>query len=262
MTQSMESPYARRAPSPQQTVDIFRGQWASKMPAILGEVTTGSAGLFEDPRITWGIERLAAIGTSVGGANILELGPLEGAHTYSFAKAGAASVIAVEGHSGAYLKCLVVKELLGIERVNFLYGDALEFLKNDPRHFDIGVACGFLYHMTNPVELISLLCAKCRSVFLWTVCWDEDFTNKNPQQAGGVGPAHASDYGGFRHVLHRHDYGNIPDYTTFWGGAASHSYWMEFDQIISAFKHFGMTKLVFDREENRFGVAIKLVASR
>ena len=96
------------APSPQATIDILDG-WVSILPAELGADTRGSAPLFADERAIWAIDRLGG----VRGATILELGPLEGGHTYMLDRAGAKSIIAIEGNKRCYLKCLITKELLG-----------------------------------------------------------------------------------------------------------------------------------------------------
>src|SRR3954464_14009309 len=94
------------APSVQAAVDIFKGEWSSKFPAEAGPVTAGQWALFEDARLAWALERLGG----VAGKTALELGPLEGGHSYMLQRSGAASVVAVEGNPRAYLKCLLVKE--------------------------------------------------------------------------------------------------------------------------------------------------------
>jgi len=258
----MHPAYARSAPRIQQTLDIFSGQWASKFPSPLGATNAGTACLFEDPRVDWAIGKLRQSGFDLTQTDVLELGPLEGGHTYMLAKAGARSVTAIEAHSGAYLKCLVTKELLGIERVSFLFGDALKFLRENGREFGLGFACGFLYHMTDPAEIIAQLARQCRALFLWTVGWDKEFVRLGTKEAGGIGPSHFAEYGGFRHRLHRHDYGRVENYTMFWGGPASHAYWMELDEILAAVKYFGYTAISFERESTIYGSALKIFAHR
>jgi Protein of unknown function (DUF1698) len=258
----MPSPYATKAPSAQQTLDLFRGKWASRMPAAMGSTEAGEAALFEDPRIAWAVEGLAKLGTDIGKSTVLEVGPLEGGHTYQLARVGARSVTAVEAHPEAYLKCLVLKELLGMERVNFLYGDAVSFLRSIGHTYDVGFASGFLYHMANPVEFIELLCRRTQAVFLWTVYWDPAFNLANPgRPAGTAGVAKAS-HGGFSHTLHRHDYGDNLSYGQFWGGPEAHSNWMERDEILGAFAHFGFSRQIAELEANPYGSALRVVATR
>ncbi|HEY5078770.1 MAG TPA: hypothetical protein VII43_02940, partial [Opitutaceae bacterium] len=146
--------------------------------------------------------------------------------------------------------------------VNFLYGDAVAFLRSIGHTYDIGFASGFLYHMANPVEFLELLCRRTRVLFLWTVYWDEDFSRKNPGQLAGSGGARAATHSGFAHTLHRHDYGGGLDYGKFWGGPEAYSSWMEKDQILGALAHFGFTRQIVELEANPNGSALKLVAAR
>jgi hypothetical protein len=257
----MKSPYVRESPSPQQTLDIFAGKWASRFPGPFAGLTAGPNLLFEDPKIEWAKKKFGEIGVSIPGSTILELGPLEGGHTYMLSKEGAASVTAIEAHSEAYLKCLVAKEVLGMERVNFLLGDAVAFLRQISHTYDISIASGFLYHMADPVELIELLCKRSRAVYLWTVFWSEEFSQKNPGKPSGSGPATTRDHKGFSHTLHRHSYGDGLNYGTFWGGPADHSNWMEKKDIQAAFAHFGFGRQICEEETNPNGASLNLVAT-
>lgn len=257
----METPYARSGPSVQQTLDLFRGAWASRLPAALQPCEAGTAGLFEDPRVDWAAAHLAKLGVEVKGADVLELGPLEGGHSYRLSQLGA-TVTAIEAHRDAYLKCLVVKELLSLSGVRFLYGDAVEYLRHCGTAYAVGFASGFLYHMSNPVELIQWLCERCRSVFVWTVYHDEAFAREHPTVPAGSGPVTVATHGGFTHRLHRHDYGSGFAYNQFWGGPAPFSQWMEKDDILGAFEHFGFRRQIWETETNPNGAALRLVAAR
>ncbi|HEY9155468.1 MAG TPA: class I SAM-dependent methyltransferase [Opitutaceae bacterium] len=248
--------YASEAPSEQQTLDLFKGQWASKIPTR-SETTSGGALLFEDPRVGWALDRLNERGVSIDNAHVLELGPLEGAHTKALANRGAASVTAVEASSEAYLKCLVVKETLGLERVNFLYGDATKFLQTTDRRFKLGFACGVLYHLVSPVQFIAGLARCCDSAYLWTQCWDTEFVSRLPKRRGSSFQAEVE---GFRHTLHRNDYGNIEALPQFWGGSAGYSQWMQPEEIIGACKHFGFRTVEFEQSHNTWGAVLQLVA--
>ena len=48
----MTSPYVREPPSPQQTLDVFAGKWASRFPGKFANLKAGTNLLFEDPKIT------------------------------------------------------------------------------------------------------------------------------------------------------------------------------------------------------------------
>src|SRR5438105_2197528 len=74
--------YVREPPSAQCAVDLFKGEWATALPEHLG-VHAGTLTLMEDPRIDWFIQQAGG----VDGRRVLELGPLEGAHTYMLEQA-------------------------------------------------------------------------------------------------------------------------------------------------------------------------------
>src|SRR5688572_1114961 len=156
-------------PSDQNALDLFANEWSSQPPSSRPELKAGATPLFDDPRITWAHHHLMTMGVEGGFANrdVLELGPLEGGHTYLINRYDAKSITAVEANARAYLKCLIAKELFGMPRARFLLGDCLEHLKQNDRHYDIGIACGILYHLTNPVELLELLARRCNALFLW-----------------------------------------------------------------------------------------------
>ena len=255
------NPYAGAAPSLQQTADLFSGCWASAFPSGSG-VRAGSAALFDDPRVEWALSGLEKLGVKTREAAVLELGPLEGGHSYLLSRAGVRSVTAIEAHAQSYLKCLVAKELLGVERVNFLYGDAVEFLRSNQHVYDICFASGFLYHMTDPLELLRLVARSSRSVFLWTVCWDLDFALQHPEVRAGSDGIEEVEFEGRTYALHRHEYGKGLDYSRFWGGPAPFSRWMEREQILEALAQLGFTRQVHETEQNPNGTALRVVAAK
>jgi hypothetical protein len=254
--------FYRGAPSSQAMLDIFSGGWASRLPGEWSQLRAGTAGLFEDPRIDWAAERCAELGVPVENHRVVELGPLEGGHTTMLRQRGAAEVIAVESNRNAYLKCLLVKELLQLDRVRFLLGDATSYLRESPGDFDVGIACGILYHMVNPVELLELLCRRCRAIFIWTVCHDPAFNRRFPERAVAAGPAHQAIHAGFQHTLHRYDYGPTTTQQGFWGGSAGYAHWMEREEILEALRHFGFSRQVTRDEANPNGTAVWVAAAR
>ncbi len=67
--------YAEDAPSGRTLIDLFKGEWSSRFPASLGIDSGGTAGLFEDERITWALGQLSAHGLSIAHRRVLEVGP-------------------------------------------------------------------------------------------------------------------------------------------------------------------------------------------
>ncbi len=254
--------YVTDAPSPQGALDIFKGEWSSQLPPPFDGLQAGSVPLFDDGRITWLVDELEGI----HGQSILELGPLEGGHSYMLEASGAASVTAIEANTHSYLRCLIAKELLGMQRVKFLCGDFVEYLKSlDCGSFDIGVASGVLYHMVNPVELISLLSKSCRShLLIWTHYYDEAWATANERQAQFPSRQEVN-VEGFSHTLVRQDYGDetlgMPE---FCGGSRRYSNWMVRDELVQCLNYFGFAnvKTNFDHYDHPHGPAMTLLASR
>ena len=252
-------------PSDQNALDIFAGEWSSSPPAARADLKAGATPLFDDPRITWASDRLGEMGLAGGfaGRDVLELGPLEGGHTFLIDRLGAKSITAIEASSRAYLKCLVAKETFGMSnRAHFVLGDCLEHLKNTERSYDIGVACGILYHLTNPVELLELLARRCRAIFLWTVFYDPEFVAQNPVPGAKFSEVLPMEHAGFKHTVHRFNYGASLDWKGFCGGGEVYSYWMEKSEIIGALEKFGFGDFHTQQHPNIHGSALMLAARR
>ncbi len=254
--------YTDQAPSAQALIDLFKGEWSTKFPAATGVESGGTAGLCEDERITWALNQLADHGHPIADQKVLEVGPLEGGHTTMLEQGGAAAVTAVESNDRSFQKCLLVKELMGLTRSRFLYGDILRHLEQTADTYDIGIACGILYHMTNPVQLIELLTQRCQSLYLWTVFYDPAFYAANPDKAEKFSATTTFEHAGFSHTLHRHEYLTALEWAGFCGGPRPHCQWMERDQILAALAHFGFTRQTVRDEPNMHGSALSVVASR
>lgn len=251
--------YAPDAPSPAAIASIFQGRWLSKLPAEIG-FPGGAVELFNDPRMDQVAEAFTLRGKSV-----LELGPLEAGHTTQLLRAGAESVTAVEGNSLSFLKCLAVKEALGLTNAQFLFGDFVAYLRERRRDFDIGIACGVLYHMRNPVELIELLAHACREgVYVWTHYYDPSFRLRNPGEAAHLKESRTGSWKGFRHTAVRYDYEQALDSDTFCGGPAPSSAWLPRADLLAAFESFGLgqIEILADDLEHPHGPCISFIAKR
>ncbi|MEG4232669.1 hypothetical protein QUA40_11235 [Microcoleus sp. Pol11C3] len=110
------------------------------MFAANSSLVAGTIPLFEDNRITWAIEQLKGVQSK----HIIELVPLEAGHTYMLEKLGASSISAIEANSRAYLKCLIVKEVMKLQKAHLLYGDCVEYLRSSHNKFDVCLASGIL----------------------------------------------------------------------------------------------------------------------
>jgi len=238
--------YCAEPPSPQTALDIFAGEWASRVP--VDGTHSGHAPLFEIEHVPWGV---AALG-GIDGQRVLELGPLEGGHTYLLDRMGAGEVVAVEANTRAYLKCLIAKELLGMPAARFLCGDAVRYLEQAVlrgERFDLCLASGILYHLKDPVAALDLMSRVSDRLILWTMYYDGRYIATGPDLApkfpGGTSAVH----NGFEHTLWRQEYQGALDDRGFRGGSAAHSAWMSRGDLFRAVDHVGFDVIDVGFEE-------------
>ena len=240
--------YTKEAPSPQMTLDIFKSEWASEVPGY----STGLNLLFDDPRINWFEKECGGF----GGKSVLELGPLEAGHSYMLQQKGASHVEAVEGNSRSFLKCLVIKELFGLDRVSFQFGEIIAYLENNDKKYDLAMALGVLYHMTQPLKMIGHLCRVADRICLWTHYYDADCIKKSKLEHKFGDPVIDS-FEGFKCSVVTYKYESALDDKGFCGGFNRFSLWMNREDIITAFLRYGMTRysINFDEKEHVNGPA-------
>lgn len=252
--------YIKSAPNPQHLVDIFKNEWSSKLPAIDGaELVSGNADLFTDGRITKLNEKC-----NIQGKNILELGPLEAAHTYMMHQMGAANITCIESNTRAFLKCLIVKELYQLLHTTFLLGDALEYMKHTESRFDICVASGILYHSTNPAEFIQQCCKTSDKVFIWTHYYDPSLVGNYPALNGKFSGSRIMENDGFSYTAHQFEYLQSLEWSGFCGGSSPHSLWIEKRTMLDLFAKYNFNKvdIFFDDQSHPFGPNICFLAEK
>lgn len=212
-------------PTAQNAIDIVP-QWTSLFPPSAG-VTAGAMDLFNDIRITWALDKF---GRGIAGKKVLELGPLEGAHTTVLTRRGAI-VDAIEASRTGYVKCLIAKEILQIQNARFHLGDCIQWAEKAPQRYDLIIACGVLYHMEDPLRLLRALSEKTDELYLWTVYVDDaELTPSHVQYLGDLG---VRKYGV--------PYG--PKDSGFTGGAPVLTNWMDKSDILGVLSRLGFDHL-------------------
>jgi len=250
-------------PGPQTAVDLFAGQWISEWPSPYENLTGGTVALFEDDKITWGIDQFGG----VKNMRVLELGPLEGGHTFMLDRLGVSEVTAIEANKQAFLRCLVAKEILSIPSARFLCGDFMAYL-NDAvdrgAHWDLCLASGVLYHQQEPVTLLELATQVSDRIYLWTQFYDANIIERRPDLAAKFSLPVETTAAGFQHSLYRYDYGHsVLGSLRFLGGLKSWATWMTRADILGAIQHFGFEPIgVVDDTGHPNGPALYLTAER
>jgi SAM-dependent methyltransferase len=243
--------YSRDAPSPASPFTIFLNAWSSAVPGF----DTGKADLFNDPRIKWLEVQLG----SFSGRRVLELGPLEGGHTYMMEQAGA-SVVAIEANQRAFLKCLIVKDAFHLES-EFLYGDFRPYLANPAvGRFDFVVAIGVLYHMLEPIKLLHDIARVTNAFGLWTHYYDPAVVrgklNFDPN------PILHTVEGKSAEVYRQHYLSSLA-LPTFCGGSEPTSCWLTKDGLLQYIQSLGFeTHVGEDNPRHPNGPCILLFATR
>lgn len=248
--------YIKGAPSPQEAISIFHGEWASKFPDEY-QLNAGRARAFEDHRIDWAVKQLGGIDNQ----SIIELGPLEGGHSYMLEKKGARSVLSIEANTRSYLKCLITKELMDLKRVKFICGNFIEYLRNTNIQFDLCIASGVLYHMENPVELIELIRKVAPKVMIWTHYYNAEIISKNPAIAKQYSAGKNFKHKGFSCTLYKYEYQKVQDWKGFCGGMNNFSHWLTREDILSCLEFFGYHIIATsDGPDHPHGPCLTLVA--
>lgn len=250
--------YGAEAPGAQLAVDIFKGAWSSEFPPHLG-IHAGTSRLFDDSRL----QALIDLAGGVRGRRVLELGPLEAAHSYMLEHAGAESVVAIEACVLSYLKCLIVKEITGLRRVSFQFGDFMRFLSASQTRFDLVVASGVLYHQRDPLKCVQQI-ARCTDVaFIWTHCY-QDGLEAERMKARYFTRVPGAQAGGFGCDLYRLEYDTYLPNMKYRGGLDDHAHWMKKDDLLACLRHFGMSDvtIVSEQIDHPFGPNLTLLARR
>ena len=258
MDLTVNNAYVDSLPSAKNAINLFEGLWASKVP--LQNVTTGQAALFEDARIRWLIDQRGGL----AGANILELGPLEAGHTYMMERAGARSITAIEANSSAYLRCLIIKELMNLRASKFLLGDFDKFLSSPDNHYDVVVASGVLYHLVDPLLTLQNISRATNELFIWSHFFDEAaMPAGDPRRAAFTGETVRRELDGDALTYHLRSYGGGELPKTFCGGILSGSIWVEREEVASMLKRHGfVVSMNFVHDDHPNGPAACLYARR
>ena len=243
-------------PARENAARAFGKEWSSAVPGL---PATGQANLFEDGRIIWFEKQLGGF----TGKQVLELGPLEGGHTYMMTQRGA-TVTAIESNVRNWMRCLAVKDLLNITGATFLLGDFQPYLAASPPPVDFVLASGVLYQMTEPVEFLRRLCAVSDAIGLWTHYYDAAaILDRYGQDKFDTSPRKLTTPHGRTVESYEQRCLQALDWSGFCGGSAATSNWLRREDILGIVEDEGFVYETFlDQVDHPNGPAFCVFARR
>lgn len=232
-------------PTNQNMLDIIDG-WNCAFPDHVG-VKAGALHLYADPRISWAIAEAGGI----RGKSILEIGPLEGGHSFLLQQQEPSYHLAIEANQKAFLKCLIAKELYPLRNVEFKLGDAASYLAEDGPYFDLIIASGVLYHLIDPLQFLTDSAQRGKKLFLWTHFIDESFEANahDPRLGAFSSPVLTDTRFGFPVRFRKRRYHGADQKPEFCGGLSDEHIWLYRDDLLKVIRHIGFTRVSLNDEE-------------
>lgn len=246
-------------PVEKNSFDLFPGSWST----ILDGMTGGHFDGTRDARVDWLLQQV-----DVNGFNILELGPLEAAHTAMLEKRGG-NIVAIESNIGAFLRCLVVKNYLNLQ-AKFMLGN-FEQMDFPNQSYDLVMASGVLYHLKDPVDFLCRISPTTQRLFIWTHYFEPDLSlwsagleallqdgkwdHKNPI---------LKRVGAQQYRLVKQSYADALGWTGFCGGTDIYSHWIYKQDLLDLLTHNGFNKVdvAFDAVDHPNGPSFCLYCEK
>jgi hypothetical protein len=159
----------------------------------------------------------------------------------------------IESRRDHYLKSLCVKEMYGMQNVEMLYGDFRKYLRESETRFDLIVASGVLYHMEDPISLLSGISRVASSVYIWTHYISDNTEGLDYQRIEN----NIRFFGKTRKVE------NDQNSSGFYGGEDKNPVWLTKSSILSYLSQKGYKiKIHADSEDHPNGPSISFLAQR
>jgi hypothetical protein len=214
-----------------------RGPWITHF-VIEGVASGGDYQVINDRRVQQFLERFPNVRT------ILELGSLEGGHTFALARQpGVERILAIEARAANIEKAKFIGSLFGVSNVQFKQANLEQSQLATLGYFDAIFCCGLLYHLPEPWQLISQLPLVAPSLFVWTVYAEEN--EATIEIDGLLGREYVE--GGLNEPL---------------SGLSPKSIWLTLPSLLEALKRSGYRQIeIIEKAQNPNGPAVSLAAS-
>lgn len=168
------------------------------------------------------------------GKSVLELGCLEGGNTIILSKLGASSITAIEGRVESYIKCCVIKNLVGLENAHFFLDDVRNISVQKYGRFDISLVAGILYHLNDPHILMKKLSEVTDTLVISTHYADAT----SPSRKAEIRSV-STDFGTYRGKIFRE--GSLSDPNS---GLQSESFWPFEEDLVRMCKDVGYKEVM------------------
>jgi len=158
----------RKRTEASERAEILREEFRQRGPWVTGFVIDGASyggnfNAIEDTRLDQFFEAFP------DAAEIMELGSLEGGHTFGLAsRPSVRRVLGIEGRQTSVDKAEFVRQQLGITNAEFVTANLEETDLSSFGRFDAVFCSGLLYHLPRPWELIEQISRVSPNLFLWT----------------------------------------------------------------------------------------------
>ncbi|MDL2400868.1 class I SAM-dependent methyltransferase [Rhizobium mayense] len=238
--------YEQGKPDHQNAIDALPG-WNCAFPTALG-LNAGKHHLYADDRLDWALRSFG----SIEGKTILEVGPLEGMHTYMLHRQRPARIDAIEANRLCFLRCLVTRQILDISSASFLLGDIQAWLTDHEEVYDFAIASGVLYHMADPGEFLRLLASRANAVFIWTHFFLEEAMPKGDVRRNPFsGKVETKVIEGVPVRYYERSYQHANSNASFCGGMKDRHFWMHRDDILTLLEKLGYSDITI--KDQNFG---------
>jgi hypothetical protein len=152
---------------------------------------------------------------------------------------------------------------------NFILGDFTKGFGSSNK-FDLVVASGVLYHMTDPIDLLKQISEVSNRVFIWTHYFEPDIEKWNSAIQSQVGLKWKTSETKSIKFNNRYIrivpqvYGEALGWDGFCGGPDTYSNWIYKEDIMLILSDFGYTdvKISFDQPDHPNGPSFCILATR
>lgn len=240
---------------------IYRGAWHYNFDRLsLDEILTNIHG---DPRPRWCAETYPGFRHF----HVVELGPGDGYNTAALEYLGARQVTSIEGNVDAFIRCLILKNALGLNS-KFLLGDFTRCFEGLSSRADMLYACGVLYHLIDPIGFLQMAASHVEHLFLWTHVYDERYVDLVEHERVGFAnrETYPAVFGGRTFTYHRKYYDvTHVSLSGYIGGLHRYAHWISREDLFAGLDICGFKKIhkiVEDPYEPGRMPAINVLTSR